>query len=161
MKCKNCESKNLVKRGFTKLKKQIFLCKDCKKHQIFSKDSRKKYDEKIIQTAFILFSEGNNYRRIARILSKIFNKKISYQLIIHWIQKKADEMPENINKNQISCDIEIVEMDELWTFFKKKVVTSAYGLLLTETACVCLHFGSVQGMKFRQEEFGKKFPIIK
>jgi transposase-like protein len=161
MNCKFCQSKNLIKKGFTKLNKRVFLCKDCKKYQISGQDNRKKYDEKIIQTAFILFSEGNNYRRIARILSKIFNKKISYQLIIHWIQKEVDKMPENISKNAISSDIEIVEMDELWSFFKKKVVTSEYGLLLTETATVCLHLGSAQAMKFRQEEFGTKYPIIK
>lgn len=61
-------------------------------------------------------------------------------MIIHWIQKEVDKMPENISKNAVSRDIEIVEMDELWTFFKKKAVTSEYGLLLTETASVCLVF---------------------
>ncbi len=158
--CKDCNLKT-IKRGFTSLKKQKFLCKNCKKSYTEGDDKRKKYDEKIIQTAFILFNEGNNYRRIARILSKIFNQKIYYQTIIKWIQKKVDEMPEKVSKNATSSDIEIVEMDELWTFFKKKAITSEFGLLLTETASVCLHFGSDQVMKFRQEEFGKKFPIIK
>ena len=96
--CKHCSSKNLIKQGFTKLKKQKFLCKDCKKFQLLHSDNRKKYDERIIQTALILFSEGNNYRRTARILNKIFSTKISYQLIIHWIKNKVEQLPENTDK---------------------------------------------------------------
>jgi transposase-like protein len=119
MKCKTCQSKSLVKRGFSSLKKQIFLCKDCKKYQLLGFDNRKKYDEKIIQTAFILFSESNNYRRIARVLSQIFEQKIYYQTVIKWIQKKVDEMPENLNKIKDFRDIEVLEMDELYTYVKK------------------------------------------
>ena len=60
--CKHCSSESLIKQEFSKLKKQKFFCKSCKKHQISSEDGRKKYDEKIIQTALILlFSEGNNF----------------------------------------------------------------------------------------------------
>jgi transposase-like protein len=157
--CRFCKSKNIIKHSIIK-GKQRYECKKCGKYQL-EKDNRQKYSKRIINTAFILFSEGNNYRRTARILSRIFNKKISYQLVLQWIQKKVDEMPENINQNVVSRDIEIVEMDELFTFFKKKLVKSEYGLLLTETLSVCLHFGQVQAMKFRQEEFGIKSHIIK
>ncbi len=73
--CRHYQSKNLIRRGFTKLKKQIFLCKDYKRHQISNKDKRQKYSKKIINIAFILFSECNNYRRTARILSKKLTKK--------------------------------------------------------------------------------------
>ncbi len=145
--CKHCSSRNLIKQGVSKIQKQKFFCKDCEKYQINSKDNRKKYDEKIINTALILFSEGNNYRRIARILNKIFLTKISYQLVIHWVKNKVAKLPENISQNEVSRQIEIVEMDELYTFFKKKKNRSEYGLLLTETACVCLHFGQVLAMK--------------
>ena len=138
--CKHCSSKTLIKRGFTKLKKQKFFCKNCKKFQLLRSDQRKKYDEKVIQTALILFSEGNNYRRIARILSKIFNKKISYQLIIKWIKNKVATLPLNTSKNEASRQIEIIEMDELYTFFKNEKKRPEFGLLLTETRCVCLHF---------------------
>ena len=116
MKCKFCKSENTIKHGKIK-QKQRFFCKDCKKHCIEG-DNRKKYDQKIIQTAFILFSECNNYRRIARILSQIFNQKIYYQTVILWIQKKVDEMPENLNEIKDFRDIEALEMDELYTFIK-------------------------------------------
>jgi transposase-like protein len=72
--CRFCNSKNLVKSAFIK-GKQRFLCKDCKRKQLI-KDGRQKYDQKTIQTAMILFSEGNNYRRIARILNKIYDINI-------------------------------------------------------------------------------------
>ena len=109
----------------------------------------------------ILFSESNNYRRIARILNKVFGVNISYQLIVYWVQKKVSEMPENTYNNKISRDIAIVEMDELYTFFKNEKIASEFGLLWTETACVCLHFGSVLEMKSPQDAFLKKSLTIK
>lgn len=143
--CKFCGSENLVKKGFVR-GNQRFKCKNCKREQL-EKDGRQKYSQKIIKTAFILFSEGNNYRTIARILSKVFRKKISYQLVIHWIRNKVVQMPENTIENDKKREIAVVEMDELYTFFKKKRITSEYGLLLTETACVCLYFTSVMETK--------------
>ena len=118
MKCKFCKSENIVKRGFSRLKKQIFICKSCLKYQLIG-DERKKYDEKIIFSAYLLFKECNNYRRIARILSQMFSQKIYYQTVIKWIQKKVDEFPENTNEIKDFRDVEILEMDELYTFIKK------------------------------------------
>ncbi len=157
--CKFCNSENLVKHA--KIKgNQRFLCKNCHKHQI-NQDNRKKYDEKVIQTAFLLFSEGNNYRRTARILNKIFNIKISYQLIVHWVKNKVAKLPQETLQNKVSRDIEIVEMDELYTCFKNGKKRPEFGLLLTETALICLHFGSALETKFQQKESLKKSHIIK
>ena len=153
--CKPCFSKNLVKSGFTSLGRQKFFCKDCKKSQLIS-DNRIKYDDKVKKIAMILLSESNNYRRIARILNKIFGTKISYQLIIYWVQKTVNKMPQNTDNNRVSRDIAIVEIDELYTFFKKNPSKQEFGLLLTETACVCLHFGQVQERKLQQEGFLRK-----
>jgi transposase-like protein len=143
--CKFCGSENLVKNGFVH-GNQRFKCKNCKKEQL-EKDGRQKYSQKVIKTAFILFSEGNNYRTTAKILSKVFRKKISYQLVIHWIRNKVAQMPENPVQNDKSRNIAVVEMDELYTYFKKKRITSEFGLLLTETHCVCLHFTSATETK--------------
>ena len=127
----------------------------------YAKIANESSSQKIIRTAFILFSEGNNYRTIARILNKIYRKKISYQLVVHWIQKKTMQMPENTEQNDKSQNIAVIEMDELYTYFKKNGIRSEYGLLLTETACVCLHFTLDLGMKSVQEEFGKTLITIK
>jgi hypothetical protein len=48
--------------------------------------------------AMILFSEGSNYHRIARILNKVLNREISHQLVIYWIQKIVDKMSENSDR---------------------------------------------------------------
>lgn len=143
-KCRFCGSQALVKHAFIK-GKQRYLCKNCGKRQL-EKDGRKKYDQKIIRMAFILLSECNSYRRISRILSKMYGQKISYQLVIHWVQKKLDQFPDEAPQNVEKRTIEIVEMDELVTYFKKNPKTSAnmpeYGLWLTETECVFLHLQS-------------------
>lgn len=149
--CKFCGYEKLVKHGIYS-EKQRYKCKKCLRDQM-EFDRRKKYSPKIMQTAMILFSEGNNYRRIARILNKIYKIKISYQLIVHWIKNKVTELPENTEKNNISKEIAIVELDELYTFFKKNRIKSEYGLLLTETDSICLHFGLDQEQKRAQEEF--------
>ena len=144
--CKYCNKDILVKYGKSKDLRQIYYCKSCNKYFREGEDSRKKYTEKEQETAFILYTEGNGFRRIARILSKIFNKKIYYQTVVKWLKSRHKSLPE-IEEN--SEEIEILELDELFTFFKKSQnITEEqrnlleslpeYGLLLTETKCVCV-----------------------
>ena len=157
--CRFCNSEKLVKHAFIN-GKQRYKCRVCGRNQL-KRDGRQKYDEKVVKHAFILFSEGNNYRAIARILNKVFGVNISYQLIVFWVKKAVDKMPENTYNKKVSRDITIIEMDELYTFFKNEKIRSEFGLLLTETHSICLHFGSVQGQKSLQEEFLTKFRTIK
>jgi hypothetical protein len=86
---------------------------------------------------FILYKEGNGFRRVARILSKIFGRKIYYQKVVKWLQTRhlSLKIEENIAK-----EIEILEADELFTYIKKNQIQCEYGLLLTATKCVCVHF---------------------
>ena len=152
--CGLCRAEKLVKHAFIH-GKQRYKCKVCGRNQL-AKDGRQKYDEKVIKTAFILLSEGNNYRAIARILSKVFGRKVYYQTVIKWAQNAVNKMPENTDNNRVSRDISIIEMDELYTFFKNEKIVSEFGLLLTETRSICLHFGSVLEQKFPQDVFLKK-----
>jgi len=103
-------------------------------------DSRQKYDEKIKEMAFILYTEGNGFRRIARILSKIYKKKFYYQTVFKWLKLRHLELKitEKIEQN-----IEILEADELFTYIKKNQTRCEYGLLWTETGCVCVNLRSV------------------
>jgi transposase-like protein len=91
IKCKFCNSTEIVKSSFT-YQKQRYLCKKCNR-KFTEGDSRRKYDDKIIEMAFLLFKEGNNYRRIARILSKLFDRKIPYQTVIKWIDRAVKNLP--------------------------------------------------------------------
>ena len=65
--------------------------------------------QKLKEMVTILYTEGNGFPRIAIILSKIFNRKFCYQLIIKWIKKM----------HKIYNECKILEMNELCTYVKK------------------------------------------
>ena len=75
----------------TKLGKQIYKCKSCNKY-FQEGDKREKYSENIKEMAFVLYTEGNGFRRIGRILSKIFNQKIYYQTVYKCLKSRQSEL---------------------------------------------------------------------
>ena len=99
----------------TKLGKQIYKCRFCNKY-FQEGDKREKYSENIKEMAFVLYTEGNGFRRIGRILSKIFNQKIYYQTVYKCLKSRQSEL-KVIKKTEE--DIEIIEADELLTYIKK------------------------------------------
>jgi transposase-like protein len=115
-KCKLCSSKNIVKAGFTNKKKQKYLCRKCKR-TVIKGDERVKYDKRIHEIALILYENGNGFRRIADILSKIFGLKIYYQTVVKWLLKKYETL--EIKNNDAGEICEVLELDELRTFIKK------------------------------------------
>ena len=57
-------------------------------------------------------------------------------LIIYWIKHYADILKKKLNATEIPkklSQIEILEMDELYSFVKKRETESTFGLLWTET----------------------------
>jgi transposase-like protein len=74
--CKFYGSSLIIKSGIV-FDKQRYKCKECSKY-FREGDERLKYDLKEQEMAFILLLKGNGFRTIARILSKIFNKKKIY-----------------------------------------------------------------------------------
>ena len=136
--CKFCDSSNLVKNGKPK-GIQRYLCKSCDREQIEG-DKRIKYENKLKRCAIILYLEGNGIRAIARILSKIFETKIYFQTISKWLKRAGQIVEEEVNAIQaIEKPIEIVEMDELFTYIKKNKIQSESGLLLIGTNSVYLN----------------------
>jgi hypothetical protein len=86
--------------------------------------------------ALKLYLEGYGFRRIARIMSEIFKKRFLYQTILKWIRKLGKQVMDLQRK----CEkIEVLEMNELYSYVKKRVIKSEYGLLSTETDCVLVH----------------------
>ena len=137
--CRFCGGFNLTKKGSIG-EKPRFYCKDCQKHQLKC-DGRVKYDDKIKLAATIMFQEGLGFRAIARTLKDIFAVNISYQLIQYWFEKMHIKLKEKIAKDpEKPTTIPILEMDEIFTFVKKKSIKSVFGLLVTETNCVLLRF---------------------
>ena len=116
-KCRFCGHTEIWKAGIVR-GKQRYKCKQCKKTQI-EVDSRVKYSAEEQKNAITLYLEGNGFRRIARIMGKIFGKLYRHQTIQHWI-KKAGLKALNKMEEQKHEPMDVVEMDELYTFVKKR-----------------------------------------
>jgi transposase-like protein len=138
--CKFCGSTLLIKSDIIWNKKR-YKCKECNKYFREGEDNRVKYSKKEQEMAFILYTEGNGFRRIASILSKIFRKKIYYQTVYEWLLKRHSSL--QLEEKRYEEGTEIIELDELYAIFKKKLKEegndSKYGLLFTEEECKCVH----------------------
>ena len=100
LKCPKCWSDKRVKSEFNN-KKQRYLCKKCGCHYTVS---QRGYTEHIRQKSIQLYLEGNEFRRIERIL------KVSHVSVINWLKKagaKLEEVPKKDEK------VDILELDEL------------------------------------------------
>jgi len=126
--CKHCKSDNSVKNGFVQ-GKQRYKCKDCLRtyregdcREIYTDDQR----FKVIK----MYLEGVGIRSIERLES------IHNSLIIQWIRKFSKILRSNLNEAIIPEDIkeiQILELDELFSYCQKKLTKSTYGLLLIES----------------------------
>ncbi|MCW3162625.1 IS1 family transposase [Chryseobacterium oryctis] len=106
--CKNCSSKNIIKNGTTKNKKQQYLCKNCNKRFIdyYTYNAyRKDFNFQII----LLTKEGLGIRSTARIL------KISTSTLL----KRLIFIAKNISPPIIPF-YQKYEMDEMRFFIRKK-----------------------------------------
>lgn len=109
--------------------KQRYKCTSCDK--VFSEgDKRERYSIEQRLRAIKLYTEGVELRTIE--LSEV----ISTPLLIHWIKKLGKMLKAHLVSSEIpehAKDIAILEVDELFTFYKKKNKKLMYGLLWTET----------------------------
>jgi transposase len=126
--CKHCGSNSVVKDGMIN-KKQRYLCKECLKTSRQG-DDREKYSLEQKIRVIKLYTERIGLRSIERI------ENIPASLIVHWIRGFAKTIREKLCTTPIPEDvkkIEILEMDELFTYYQKKVKEPMCGLLWTET----------------------------
>lgn len=126
--CKHCGASDYRKAGFSK-GKQRYKCANCGK--IFSQgDRREKYSiEKKIKV-IKLYTEGVGLRTIERA------EGVSTPLLIYWIRKIGRMVKQHLVSAEVpehAKDIAILEIDELFTFYKKNPKKHMYGLLWTET----------------------------
>lgn len=131
--CKHCGGEDVVKNGLVK-NKQRYLCRDCRKTSREG-DNREQYylGQKI--RVMKLYSEGMGLRAIERV------EGVPSSLLVHWIRKFAKTIKEKLCSTQISDDlkeVEILEIDELFTYYQKKAKKPMYGLLWTEIGIVLL-----------------------
>jgi len=124
--CKFCSSNKVIKSGITR-GVQRYHCKDCKRHYVLG-DKRQKYDNKIKSQAVVMYLNNCGFRAIGRILD------IPFQLVHHWIKQAGKIVEEEVNNRQKNnTDIDVLEMDELFTFVEKNAGKYEYGLLLIGT----------------------------
>ena len=113
--CRHCNSERLVKAGHRD-GVQKWRCKECGKYQ-GEVDRRFKYSETERKLAIFLYLEGCGFRRAARILSQIFNRYFCYRTIMKWVKKEGKALESQLET--LKEEINILEMDELYTYIKK------------------------------------------
>ena len=134
IKCKYCNTKRINKCG-KQNNKQRYLCRDCKRTFIIEPDTRYKYDKynlELRKLAITMYMNNVGIRSIERIL------KVSNVLILNWIKNIGKNIERIINNNDIEKkknkkNINILEMDEFYSYVKKNEIKLKYGLLLIET----------------------------
>jgi transposase-like protein len=125
--CKYCASEDAVKDGLVK-KKQRYFCKSCTRTFRYG-DDREKYSIEQKVRIIKLYTDGLGMRTIER------SEGAWVPLLIHWIKNFGKMIREKISTASIPNDakeIEILEMDELFTFYQKKHRKPMFGLLWTE-----------------------------
>ena len=131
--CRFCGCQGLWKIG-TSTGKQRYKCKNCGKSQA-EVDDRVKYSDEERRRALVLYLEGCEFRRIARIMKEFFGKEYNYQTIVNWVKRAGMKA---MNEVQNHGKIDVLEMDELYTYIQKNKEKPGYGLLLTGKRCALL-----------------------
>jgi len=106
--CKNCHSKNIIKNGTTKTRKQQYKCKNCNKRFI-EFYSYQAYHKNINSQIIQFTKEGLGIRSTARIL------KISTTTLL----KRIIKIAEGIIQPKLYY-YQSYELDEMRFFIKKK-----------------------------------------
>lgn len=88
--CKNCYSKNVIKKGIREKVfeiVQLYYCKDCKKSFILQKIKNKTYPIKVIMYAISIYNLGNSLAQATKIVNKRYKVKVKPSTIHSWIKE--------------------------------------------------------------------------
>jgi len=130
IKCKHCESENIRKNG-TNRKIQRYFCNNCKR--TFSvRDER--FGKRSKAQALLMYLNNVGIRKCALFL------RVSRQTISNWIEEAHEKYSDLWNDCQFENrdKIDVIELDEIYTYVKKKHKKSSYGLLILEERNVLL-----------------------
>jgi transposase-like protein len=87
MRCKNCESENIVKNGTVK-GVQVYKCKDCSHRFTEGSDfPRMRTQSRIISSSIDFYFEGLSVRKIQTQIKKLFGVDVSQVAVWKWIMK--------------------------------------------------------------------------
>ena len=126
--CKHCGSEKRVNNGYVQ-GKQRYKCKDCNR-TYREGDLREKYSNEQRLRVIKWYLEGAGIMSIERM------EGVPNPLIIKWIRKFSKILRQKLNETPIPKDIkdiQILELDELFSYCRKKLKKSMYGLLLIDS----------------------------
>ena len=115
--CKFCRHESVIKNGFVR-STQRYRCTECRKTFVYGdKRGTLKYNNKVRNMAVKMYLNNCGFRRISAIL------EIPLSTVFFWIKKAGKIVDEMVqNKDHEKETIEILEMDELYTYIKKKKI---------------------------------------
>ena len=117
--CKQCNSTDLRKNGSSRGIKK-YLCKQCGFQFSRTPVRGLTLNEKL--TVLFLYVNGMSVRAIARL------KKVSPPTVLNWIRKYSKLMGEKLSPEGKNV---VVEIDEMWHYFKKTAKTLDFQSLLS------------------------------
>lgn len=110
--CKLCGSEKVVKNGFVR-GVQRYKCRSCNKNYVIG-DRRSNYDNLQKNLVIRMYLNNCGFRRISEILG------IPLSTVFYWVKNAGKTVDEMIKCRQDSeRKIDILEMDELYSFVKK------------------------------------------
>ena len=124
IKCRYCGSVYCIKYGKTSTNKERYLCKNCNRNFSLN-DNRIKHPIKHILLALILLNKNISKRNIQKTLQEVFKIKLSYSVLDRWFKtfeylldnNKDKDKDKDKNNNIKKKKIDILEMDELWSYY--------------------------------------------
>ena len=114
MKCPRCQAEEQqVKSGLTDAGSQRYKCQACS-HRYTPEPKPRGYSDEVRVKAVRMYVDGMNLRRIGRQL------EVSHQSVANWVNAFAAQLPDAPQPESVDT----VELDELYTFIKRKKIAS-------------------------------------
>jgi transposase-like protein len=109
--CASCKTKEQqIKTGRNRSGTQRVLCRGCGKTYTIEPKPRG-YSEEVREKAVRMYVEGNNFRRIGRLLG------VNYQSVVNWVNAYHEKVKDAA---ALPAETQTIEMDELWSFVGNK-----------------------------------------
>lgn len=109
--CPNCQNNETqIKTGKNRSGTQRILCRGCGITYTIEAKPRG-YSEEVREKAVRMYVEGNNFRRIGRLLG------VNHQSVVNWVNAYQAKIQ---NTAALPNNSETIEIDELWSFVGEK-----------------------------------------
>jgi transposase-like protein len=86
------------------------MCRECGKTYT-PQAKRQGYSEEVREKAVRMYVEGNNFRRIGRLLN------VNHQSVVNWVNAYHEKVKAAF---AVPSETPIIEIDELWSFVGEK-----------------------------------------